>query len=97
MTFTRPLIAQFAAACITGFAFAAEPTTKPAKAYPLKTCVVTDEALGGDMGEPVVINYEGQEVKFCCGGCVKKFKKDPATYLKKIAEAEKNPTTKPTK
>ena len=95
MTYRKSLAALLAAACLSGFAFAAEPTTKPAKPYPLHTCVVTDEDLG-DMGTPVVITHEGQEVKFCCGGCVKKFKKDPATYMKKIADAEKKPTTKPT-
>jgi hypothetical protein len=85
------------ATLLVGAALAyAAPSTQPVKPYPLKTCVVTDEDLG-DMGEPVVITHEGREVKFCCGGCVKKFKKDPAPYLKKIEEAEKHPTTKPTK
>ena len=36
------------------------------------------------MGEPVTLVHEGQTVKFCCKGCIKDFKKDPAKYLKKL-------------
>ncbi len=46
------------------------------------TCPVSGESLeGGDMGEPVTILYRGRTVKFCCGMCPPKFKKDPAKYL----------------
>ena len=73
------------------FACAEEATSKPAaKAdnYPLKTCVVSNEAFGGDMGDPVVIDYKGRTVKFCCKDCVKKFNKDPEKYLKVLDDAE---------
>jgi hypothetical protein len=63
-------------------------TKKPAKPYPLKTCLVTGEALGG-MGESYVFTYKGQEIKLCCKGCLKAFNKEPAKYIKKLAEAEK--------
>lgn len=56
--------------------------------YPLDTCVVSGQKLG-KMGDPVVIQHEGQEVRFCCGGCVNAFKKDPAKYLAKIEAARK--------
>ncbi|HXX92130.1 MAG TPA: hypothetical protein VEN81_00760 [Planctomycetota bacterium] len=56
---------------------------KAAKAYPLKTCLVSGEELG-KMGEPVRIVYEGQEIKFCCKSCEPDFRKDPAKYLKKL-------------
>lgn len=61
--------------------------------YPLKTCVVSGEELGGDMGDPVdyVYHQEGKPdrlVKLCCSKCVARFKKDPAKYLKKLDEAE---------
>jgi hypothetical protein len=62
-------------------------------AYPLTTCVVSGEALeGGDMGGPVdyIHKEEGKPdrlVRFCCSGCVKKFKKDPAKYLAKLDAA----------
>ncbi len=62
-------------------------------AYPLTTCVISDDKLeDGDMGPP--INYIHKEegkpdrlVRFCCKHCIKKFKKDPARYLKVIDEA----------
>lgn len=58
-------------------------TTKIDSNYPLDTCVVSGEKLGS-MGEPFVITHEGTEVRFCCDGCLPKFKKDPATYLAKL-------------
>jgi hypothetical protein len=66
----------------------AEKKEEKAKAYPLKTCVVSDEKLG-DMGDPYVFTQDGQEVKLCCKSCLKDFKKDSAKYMKKIAKAEK--------
>ncbi len=65
------------------------PTEKSPKPYPLSTCLVSGEKFGGDMGKPVVIVYEGREIKFCCKSCIGKFKKDSATYLKKLEQAEK--------
>lgn len=56
------------------------------KPYPLDVCLVSGQKLG-TMGEPVVIDYQGQEIKFCCGGCIDKFKADPATYLSKLHAA----------
>ncbi len=50
------------------------------KPYRLKTCLVSGATLG-DMGDPIVKVYDGQEIKFCCGGCPKAFNKDPAQYL----------------
>ncbi len=61
----------------------AESSSKP---YPLDTCLVSGEKLGS-MGDPVVINHEGQEIKFCCDTCIPKFKKDPAKYLEKLDPA----------
>lgn len=66
-----------------------EKKTGVAKPYPLKTCVVADEKLGGDMGEPYVFVYQGREVKLCCKSCLKDFNKEPAKYLKKMDAAEK--------
>lgn len=53
----------------------------------LKTCPVSGEKLGGDMGEPYTFVYQGQEVKLCCSMCKAKFDKDPAKYIKKIQAA----------
>jgi hypothetical protein len=54
------------------------------KPYPLATCVVSDEKLGS-MGEPYVFVHEGQQIKLCCDGCLKDFKKEPSKYLTKLA------------
>jgi hypothetical protein len=53
------------------------------KPYPLKTCIVTDNALGS-MGDEQRIVHEGREIKFCCEPCVGKFQKNPAKYLAKL-------------
>lgn len=71
-------------AVIAGITACAEAKGRP---YPLKTCVVSDEKLGGDMGEPYVFVHQGQEIKLCCKSCLKDFNKDTAKYLKKIADA----------
>lgn len=63
---------------------------KPAKPYPLKKCLVSDEELGS-MGDTYVFTYKGQEIKLCCKGCLKDFNKEPARYLKKLEDAAKKP------
>lgn len=54
-----------------------------AKAYPLKTCIVTDEALGGH-GDAVTFVHKDQEIKLCCEGCREDFDKEPGKYLSKL-------------
>lgn len=78
---------------LSGLALAAE-LGKPGQArnvkpYTLKTCIVSGEKLDGDMGKPYVFVHEGQEIKLCCKSCLKDFNKEPAKYVKKLAEAEK--------
>jgi len=68
--------------------------TKAKADYPLKTCVVSGEELGGNMGGAIdyVYHKEGQPdrlVRFCCKRCVAKFEKDPEKYLKTIDEASR--------
>jgi hypothetical protein len=66
---------------------------KPAP-YPLKTCVVSGDKLGGEMGAPIVFVYEdkakgiNQEIKFCCADCKPTFVKNPDKYMKIIQDAE---------
>ncbi len=60
--------------------------------YPLKTCVVSDEEIGGSMGEGIDFVYQqtgkpDRLVRFCCKDCRKDFNSDPAKYLKLIDEA----------
>ena len=68
---------------------AAEADKKP-KPYPLDKCLVSDEKIGADPGmKPYTFVENGQEIKLCCKSCLKDFNKDKASYLKKIAAAEK--------
>lgn len=60
----------------------------PSTSYPLKTCVVTGDKLGS-MGDPIAIEYQGQEVQFCCDGCVDEFMESPDKFLPKVREAGK--------
>lgn len=69
---------------------AADKKADKPKPYPLNTCVVTDEKLGADPSmQPYVFTHEGREIKLCCKSCLKDFKKDTASYIKKIEAAEK--------
>ncbi len=92
--FIRPL-AALAIATLPMFAADAAPTEVKAKAYPLTTCIVSDEKLEGDMGGPVTVVKDGQEWKFCCKSCVKTFNKDPAKFQTKLDEAVKKQTAEP--
>lgn len=80
------LTATLFAAPLAGFA-AEKAKAKP---YPLDTCLVSGEKLGGDAHmKPYSFVHKGQEIKLCCEGCLKDFKKDPATYLEKLAKVPK--------
>mgnify|MGYP000275817756 CR=1 FL=1 len=67
----------------------ADETAKKEEMKPYKpdTCIVSGEKLG-EMGEPYVFTYEGQEIKFCCKPCEKKFRRNPEKYLAKLAAQE---------
>lgn len=81
------LVVGLALVVASATVFAAD---EPAKkdTYPLATCVVSGEKLGGDMGKPVIYDYKGREIRFCCAGCIKTFTKNPEKYLKILDEAE---------
>ena len=55
--------------------------------YPLDTCMISGDKLGGDMGKPVDLIYKNRLVRFCCPDCVKDFNKDPDKYITKLNEA----------
>ncbi len=68
-----------------------EIIAKARASYPLKTCLVSDEALGS-MGEatPFIHRVAGKPdrvIFVCCEGCVDDFKGDPAKFLKKVDDA----------
>lgn len=73
----------------------ASPHNPPPKAHApppkpdlLTTCPVSGDKLG-EMGQPFVFVYQGQEVKLCCPDCKKDFDKDPKKYMKLIRAADK--------
>lgn len=79
-------------------ASAAEPKTRNPKpetaadAYPLKTCLVSDEPLGS-MGDSIVYTHKvagkpDRVVRFCCEGCIEDFRANPEKFLKKLDAAE---------
>ena len=70
---------------------AAERSPKP---YPLDTCLVSGGKLGS-MGEPVTHVYTGQELQFCCRGCIPRFEKDPEKYMEKLHSMEMDQAEKP--
>jgi hypothetical protein len=88
MTMKLLLTSWTAAALIVLGVTGAQGADKP-KPYPLKTCVVSDEKFGGDMGDPYVFTYKNREVKLCCKGCLKDFNQEPEKYVKKMEAAEK--------
>ena len=76
----------------------AQIIAKARESFPLKTCVVSDEALG-DLGEAAVhVHREAGKpdrvIFVCCDGCIDDFKKEPAKYLAKLDEAAAKATTK---
>lgn len=67
-----------------GLVFTAMPAgAADVKPYPLKVCVVSGNELG-TMGKVITKVHQGQEIKFCCKPCVKKFDANPAKYLSKL-------------
>jgi type II secretory ATPase GspE/PulE/Tfp pilus assembly ATPase PilB-like protein len=54
--------------------------------YPLTTCPISGEKLGG-MGEPVNVVQGTKLVKLCCNNCKKGLEKDPAAALAKVDKA----------
>ncbi|RKY19095.1 MAG: hypothetical protein DRQ55_11530 [Planctomycetota bacterium] len=55
--------------------------------YPLDVCLVSGEAFGGDMGEPIDVVHAGRYVKLCCGGCTKGLAKNPEQLIAKLDAA----------
>lgn len=71
-----------------------EIIAKARATYPLKACLVSDEALGS-MGDAVahihrVAGKPDRVIFVCCSGCIDDFKADPAKYLKKLDAAKKS-------
>ena len=79
-----PALFLSASFLVSGLPAAEAEVAKTApKPYTLPGCALTGEKLG-DMGEPVVKDYHGQQIKLCCKGCVRKFEKDLDKNLAKV-------------
>ena len=71
-----------------------EVVAKARASYPMKTCLVSDEALGS-MGDAVAYVHKtagkpDRVIFVCCEGCIDDFKADPAKFLKKLDDAGKS-------
>lgn len=92
------LVTALLGASVLGFA--ADSKTK-ADAYPLTTCVVSDEKLGGH-GDYITYTHKeagkpDRAIRLCCDGCIDDFKKEPAKFLAKLDAAEAAAKTKAAK
>lgn len=56
-------------------------------AYPLVTCVVSGEELGGEMGDPKNVIVGNRLVRLCCNMCKKDLNTDPAAFIAKLDAA----------
>jgi hypothetical protein len=78
---------QFTIIAITAFTLASCQTTGSTaggvRPYTKDVCIVSANKLGS-MGDPVTLNHERQEVKFCCQPCVAKFEANPQKYLSQL-------------
>ncbi len=77
---TTALLGLTLAACTTPEPALAAEKAKP---YPLTKCLVSGNDLDS-MGGPITKIYDGQEIKFCCKPCIKKFEANQAKYLVKL-------------
>ena len=60
--------------------------------YPTTTCLVRSskelpDPRGADAGNCTQVIYQNRLVRFCCGGCQKKFPADPTEYMAKLDAA----------
>ena len=92
---TSLVAAALLAGALAGNA-AEDKKAKAVKPYPMETCVVSGEKLGG-MGEPFVFEYEGREIMLCCKSCKKDFDKAPKPFVAKVDDAAKKVKAYPLK
>lgn len=59
------------------------------KNYVLKTCPVSGDKFGGDMGEAKDVVVAGRLIRLCCDDCRKEIEKSPAKFIAKVDEASK--------
>lgn len=57
------------------------------KLKPQSVCPV----MGGKINKKLYADVKGRRIYVCCAGCIPKIKKDPGTYIAKIAEKGEYP------
>jgi YHS domain-containing protein len=62
-----------------------EPKAFAGDPYLVAVCPVSGKKLGS-MGDPIVLEVEGREVRLCCKGCIKKVKAEPEKCAKVVDE-----------
>jgi hypothetical protein len=65
------------------------------KDYVFKTCPVSKEEYGGDMGQPVDLVVAGRLIRLCCKACTKDIEKDPAKFIAMVDAARRRKSGKP--
>lgn len=65
----------------------AQIVAQQSDSYPLDTCLVSGEKLGGAMGDPIDYVHGNRLIRFCCKGCIKEFEKDPGAFTAKLDAA----------
>jgi hypothetical protein len=80
------LIAAILLAAAPGGA-AEEAAPGAIKPYPLEACVVSNDKI--DPQVPPLV-YNGQEYRFCCRGCIKKFNREPDKYAARLLATTNN-------
>lgn len=64
------------------------------KDYALKSCPVSKDQLGGDMGKPIDTVVGGRLIRLCCKDCQKDLEQDPAELIA-IVDATRKGAAKP--
>jgi hypothetical protein len=68
--------------------------------YPTNMCIISDDKLGGDMGEPIDMIYrqDGKAdrlITFCCKDCISEFTENPGKFLQLLDAAAAKKSGKP--
>ena len=71
----------------TGVLAAEDAPAGAVKPYPLENCVVSNDKI--DPQVPPLV-YNGQEYRFCCRGCIKKFNREPDKYAARLLATTNN-------
>lgn len=69
----------------------AKKTQYPAGGLKDKGTQTTCPVMGSAIDKSVFIDYQGKRIYFCCGSCKAEFEKEPAKYLKILADDGEKP------